>query len=311
MELIGKRFGRWLVIDTANPASSGEPRQLCRCDCGTQRPVLQRSLIYGASKSCGCLARENARRAVSRDLRGQTFGDLTVLGEAQKPHKTGGRWWLCQCVCGNTCDVSATLLATGKKTHCGCKSAPKSRPYVDITGQTFRRLTALYPTSRRTAKGAVIWHCRCACGNEVDVSYNALRYSPQQSCGCQKKAHDQALGEHLTRIDGTSIDLLRSKKLPADNSTGVKGVYFIRGKYVAKIVFQKKQYHLGSFQTLAEAARVRREAEELLFEGSVRHYERWKAIADARPDWAEQHPVEIIVQKREDHGLDVTFLPAI
>ena len=41
-------------------------------------------------------------------------------------------------------------------------------------------------------------------------------------------------------VDGTSIDAIRSKKVPKDNTTGYKGVYLIRGKYVAKIVFQKK-----------------------------------------------------------------------
>ena len=58
------------------------------------------------------------------------------------------------------------------------------------------------------------------------------------------------------------MDMLKSDKLPKNNTTGVRGVYRIRGKYVAKIVFQKKQYHLGSYDSLEEAALARREAEE-------------------------------------------------
>ena len=44
----------------------------------------------------------------------------------------------------------------------------------DITGQRFGRLTAQYSTKKRDAKGFVIWHCHCDCGNETDVSYNNL-----------------------------------------------------------------------------------------------------------------------------------------
>ena len=40
--------------------------------------------------------------------------------------------------------------------------------------------------------------------------------------------------------------------MPADNTTGYKGVYFVRGKYVAKIVFQKKAYYLGNFDDIEE-----------------------------------------------------------
>lgn len=62
------------------------------------------------------------------------------------------------------------------------------------------------------------------------------------------------LCEALTHVAGTSIDYLRSRKMPRNSSTCVKGVYLIKGKYHAKIVFQKKQYWLGSFSSLEDAA---------------------------------------------------------
>ena len=49
---------------------------------------------------------------------------------------------------------------------------------------------------------------------------------------------------------GTSVAILKSKKVPTDNISGYKGVYFIRGKYVAKIVFQKKAYYLGAYDKI-------------------------------------------------------------
>lgn len=60
----------------------------------------------------------------------------------------------------------------------------------------------------------------------------------QAGCGCKKKEHDKALGGFLTHVDGTSIDALKSRKIPSNNTTGVKGVYLVKGRYLAKIVFQ-------------------------------------------------------------------------
>ena len=50
------------------------------------------------------------------------------------------------------------------------------------------------------------------------------------------------------------MDALKSKKVPTDNTTGYKGVYLIRGKYVAKIVFQKKQYFLGTYENIEDCS---------------------------------------------------------
>lgn len=56
--LIGERFGRWFVIDTAEPKVTKDSRTLrywlCLCDCGTKRAVKEQSLKNGRSKSCGC-----------------------------------------------------------------------------------------------------------------------------------------------------------------------------------------------------------------------------------------------------------------
>lgn len=168
-----------------------------------------------------------------------------------------GSYWTCLCSCGYTCEVTASELVSGRKTHCGCKSV-KNYATSDITGQRFGRLTAQYSTKKRDAKGFVIWHCQCDCGNEADVSYNSLMYCGQTSCGCKKKEHDKALGGFLTHVDGTSIDALKSRKIPSNNTTGVKGVYLVKGRYLAKIVFQHRQYFLGTYASVEEAAEARK-----------------------------------------------------
>lgn len=302
--------GYWTVLGPYILTPKGEKKYLCRCDCGTERYVLERSLRHGGSKSCGCLKLQRATEKNEHKLKGKVFEDLEVIDKAEKKERNGGTWWICRCSCGNIIEVPGTLLVTGRKTHCGCKAEPNYYT-VDITDRQFDRLTAKYPLPQRDHKGGVIWHCVCECGNEVDVSYNTLVYSGMRSCGCWKRERESNLPNLLTHVDGTSLDMIKSKKLPADNTSGVKGVGFHRGKWFAKIVFQQKQYHLGRYDNIEDAAKARKAAEELLFDGAAAHYERWKAKADADPEWAENNPVQILVSKKSTSELDVTFLPVI
>ena len=107
------------------------------------------------------------------------------------------------------------------------------------------------------------------------------------------------------------MDILKSKKVPTDNISGYKGVYFIRGKYVAKIVFQKKAYYLGAYDKIEEAADARKQAEAILFDGVAKHYALWKSIAERNPVWAEANPLQVSVLQNEDKGISVTFLPEL
>jgi len=106
------------------------------------------------------------------------------------------------------------------------------------------------------------------------------------------------------------MEMLKSKKIPKDNTSGYRGVYLVRGKYAAKIVFQKKQYFLGLYSSIEEAAKARAEAEEILFDSVAEHYRRWKEAADADPTWAANHPVQVSVHQ-ENKKLKVTLLPKL
>lgn len=61
VDLIGKRFGRWLV-EKQGPYASHQTRWYCRCDCGNTGLVLAGSLANNRSKSCGCLSTEMKER---------------------------------------------------------------------------------------------------------------------------------------------------------------------------------------------------------------------------------------------------------
>jgi hypothetical protein len=55
---MGKRFGRWKVAEPLGIREKGLAKWVCRCDCGTLRPVRPIRLRNGESQSCGCLQRE-------------------------------------------------------------------------------------------------------------------------------------------------------------------------------------------------------------------------------------------------------------
>lgn len=134
--MIGKVFGRWTVIGESVRTQSGERKWLCRCECGTQRYVLERSLRSGGSLSCGCLRKERSQKANSPDLTGQKFGELTAIRRVDSAERKGGARWLCQCACGAEYEVLGTLLVTGRRTHCPGKSHEKNYAYAVSLGKS-------------------------------------------------------------------------------------------------------------------------------------------------------------------------------
>lgn len=78
-----KIFGKWQVLIACASTEKGERRWLCRCECSTERPVLERSLKSGGSGDCGCGRRNRASQNNRYSMEGQVFGDLTVIGVSQ------------------------------------------------------------------------------------------------------------------------------------------------------------------------------------------------------------------------------------
>ena len=170
-DITGQIFGRLTALYDTNRKDAGSHSIWhCRCSCGNEVDVSLTSLTSGHSKSCGCLRKTNG------DLTGRTFGMLTVLRYTGKD----GRW-LCRCECGKETVATASCLVRGLAKSCGC------RRRNDLTGQVFGRLTVLYDTGRNNKDYRSIWHCRCSCGNEVDVTGHRLTSGNKKSCGCLRK----------------------------------------------------------------------------------------------------------------------------
>lgn len=55
---IGDKYWKMTVLEFAGKAKNGATLVRCKCDCGNERTVRLYNLISGATKSCGCLAKE-------------------------------------------------------------------------------------------------------------------------------------------------------------------------------------------------------------------------------------------------------------
>ena len=55
---------------------------------------------------------------------------------------------------------------------------------LDLTGNTYGRLTVLGDVGKRTKNGKVLWHCLCECGRVTFVRGDHLKNGEIRSCGC-------------------------------------------------------------------------------------------------------------------------------
>ena len=58
VNLAGKTFGRWLVLEQATDKIYGKPAWVCKCTCGVVSNVGGSVLRMGESTSCGCYKQE-------------------------------------------------------------------------------------------------------------------------------------------------------------------------------------------------------------------------------------------------------------
>ena len=122
------------------------------------------------------------------DLVGDTYGDFKVIEMLYGYKETSGKpRTYCRCIGidGNEYIIRADALRTNVTTSIRGACVSQNQ---DISNIRFGLLTALYPTTKRAHNGNVIWHCRCDCGNECDVSMGNLKRGHTRSCGCRHRS---------------------------------------------------------------------------------------------------------------------------
>ena len=291
LDLTGQRFGKLTAISRLPSKEHRYYLWDCLCECGGRAQVSTKKLVRGTVTDCGCIPKTTAANGtIAEDITGQRFGKLTAISRAAS---VGGKTqWLCACDCGGTRLASTSMLKSGHTWHCGCEAGrPRYKTMLDLEGERFGRLVAMRRTEKRDSKGSVIWECICDCGNMVEVSADGLVHGNYVSCGCRKQEIKDAVGEHLTFVDGTCIEWLRSRKHRCDNTSGHRGVYKApNGRWRVSIGFKRKRYYIGSYETFEEAREARLTVEKKLHDDFVLAWEKWNSLAANDSDWAEDNP---------------------
>lgn len=180
-DFTGQKIDKLLVLEKAK-SRSGHVYWKCKCDCGAELEVSGESLRRNIPHNCGCVKKQQQAALEKQKLEkknyliGKRFGKLVVLERLNKTN-CSGILWKCQCDCGKIKEVATASLTAGDVKSCGCLLLESH--LIDITGQKFGKLTALYYIPEKSK-----WHCKCDCGQEKDIKSYHLRSGAIQSCGC-------------------------------------------------------------------------------------------------------------------------------
>lgn len=179
------------------PGGSKQRRALFQCPyCSNTFISRIQDVKQGKARSCGCFHNALNHKLFFIDISGERYGRLTVL----RPTEHDATIWICRCDCGKIIEVSKNNLISGNSTSCGCKRIEtliKLR-FRDITGQRFGKLIALYPINN---VGRRIWHCKCDCGNETNVTIDCLTSGNTTSCGCAKSKGEECIARLLSEYN--------------------------------------------------------------------------------------------------------------
>lgn len=127
-DIIGKRYNRLIVLerDYSYKTKSRNSYWKCLCDCGNITIASRKSLLSGDCQSCGCYHCDLSRQLKKKDLKGNRYGELTVLEEDTSYRIINNIsdpriYWKCQCSCGNVKTFSSHQLQKHEVFSCGCK----------------------------------------------------------------------------------------------------------------------------------------------------------------------------------------------
>ena len=197
-DISGKIFGDFKVLYRTEPPtnfSGGHAYWVCQCQkCKKYFVKSASTLIKNTLNKCEC----------NNDLTGKIFGRWTVLNKTEKRTKNRIIIYHCKCKCGNEKDVDAYTLTSGQSQSCGClqkeiASELGKQKRIDLTGERFGKLVALYPIYSEDKDKHTLWHCKCDCGNECDIDMGNLRSGKSQSCGCTHSKQEENIIKILTK----------------------------------------------------------------------------------------------------------------
>lgn len=206
------------------------------------------------------IGRRGWQKPKTTDLVGKRFGSLTAI-------KFYGfymdNWsWLCKCDCSKDIIVHRKKLKSGDAKSCGCMKQktckfPEYKSWDGMKDRCRNKNSKDYPGyGGRGIKICERWE------KSFKNFYSDMgkRPTPQHTIERRNNNGDY---EPLNCYWATKTEQRRNTRIPKNNTTGAKGVYWIpkRNQYRVEIRAGGKPIHIGTFKILLEAAEARKQAE--------------------------------------------------
>lgn len=268
--------------------------------------VICNSKFNGGSQSKYCSTKcKNAFRYTGKHD-GETYNELKIKSTYFKNNK---EYVECECSCGKIVSIRADSVLSGKTISCGHINESNLAKPSELSGKTNKYgVKALYKIKKKGK--TYVWHCICSCGSEFDTTSEV--FNRIKSCGCAleeaRKANLKKASHEFKRFSVNNTNALKIKltnKLPKNNTSGILGVSWdkSRKKWHASIGFKHKNYHLGRYDRLEDAAAVRKIAEEKIFGNFLKWYqeefpEEWEAIKEKEKN------IQSNMEEKKSHAVD-------
>lgn len=127
-----------------------------------------------------------------RDLTGERFGSLVIIGLAERRDSHGHSYYKCKCDCGKEKVISRSHLVTGASRSCGCKIAEASKSRA-THGSSKSRLYTIWQGMKRR------------CNNKNEKSYQ--HYGGRGITVCNEWLHDFIAFKTWSEASGYSDEL--------------------------------------------------------------------------------------------------------
>ena len=118
-DLTGTENEYFKIISRAPNGPNYRTRWNCQCKLCNEYCVKD-AVNLNRDKGCGCSKNKHIGQALRKDLTNQKFGKLTAKKWSGKSNSSGNAIWICECECGNQCEVDSNNLTTLHTYSCGC-----------------------------------------------------------------------------------------------------------------------------------------------------------------------------------------------
>lgn len=220
-----------------------------------------------------------------KDLTGKKYTRLTVIKRVLTPpyvrKNNTDAYWLCKCDCGSNKDVFVRTadLNRGITKSCGCLQE-ESRHFHTKKYNTYD-LSGEYGIGY-TEEGDYFWFDLEDYDKIKDYYWSIDKDGYIYCISAKIRMHrfimncpDNLQVDHIVHnnFDNrkkylrivTNQQNQRNKRVHKNSQTKIKGVRFIKSKYVAYIVINYKYIHLGTYTNIEDAIKARIEAENKYF----------------------------------------------